>query len=340
MSVLRALLHTLRVSLRSRAALQLELLALRHQLAVLERTRPRRLRLDRVDRALWCGLAQGWAAWRTSLMIVQPETVLAWHRHGFRLFWRWKSRHRGGRPGISADIRNVIRTMSQANSLWGAPRIHGELLKLGITVSQSTVAKHMVRRQRPSSPTWRSFLCNQVDQVAAADFVVVRTATYRLLFVLVVIAHQRRRILHIGVTAHPTAAWTAPQLREAFPEQTVPRYLLHDRDTAFADVTRTAATMGIQDVQTAARSPWQNAYAERLIGSIRRECLDHVIVLSERGLRRILAQYVAYYQETRTHLSLAKDSPQARAVASRETGPIVATPQVGGLHHRYDRRAA
>ena len=230
--------------------------------------------------------------------------------------------------------------MSDMNPLWGAPRIHGELLKLGIDVCEATVAKYMARRQRPPSQTWRTFLTNHIDQIAAADFFVVPSITYRLLFVLVILAHQRRRVAHIAVTAHPTAAWTSQQLREAFPEDTAPRYLIHDRDHAFAALAATASGMGIEELRTAPRSPWQNAYAERLVGSIRRECLDHVIVVNETGLVRVLSRYLTYYHQSRTHLSLAKDSPHPRPIAPPTLGPVVAIPLVGGLHHRYDRRAA
>jgi putative transposase len=339
-AIVRSVLRTLRASICTRAALQLEIFALRHQLHVLERARPRRILLTRSDRLVWVWLSRIWQGWRAALVIVKPDTVLAWHRRGFRLFWRWKSRTRLGRPGVLPDVRALIRTMSEANPLWGAPRIHGELLKLGIDVSQASVTKYMARRRRPPLQTWRTFLANHVEQLMAADFFVVPTATYRLLFVLVILAHHRRRLVHIAVTAHPTAAWTAQQLREAFPEDTAPRYLVHDRDAAFAAVQGTVHGLGIQDVRTAPRAPWQNAYAERVIGSIRRECLDHVIIVSEAGLRRVLARYVKYYHDTRTHLSLAKDAPRSRPVAAPEVGPIVAVPEVGGLHHRYERRAA
>jgi len=298
------------------------------------------VRFTGADRVLWVWLSRVWDEWRATVLIVRPETVLAWHRRGFRLFWTWRSRRRLGRPGVPADVRQLIRAMAEANPLWGAPRIHGELLKLGIGVSQATVAKYMPRHRRPPSQTWRTFLANHVNQIAAADFFVVPTVTYRLLFVFVILAHHRRRIVHVAVTAHPTAAWTAQQLREAFPEDAAPRYLVHDRDHAFAALAATANGMGIEEIHTAARSPWQNAYAERLIGSIRRECLDHVIVLNEVGLSRILTQYLTYYHQSRTHLSLAKDSPRPRPIALPTCGPIVAIPQVGGLHHRYDRRAA
>lgn len=230
--------------------------------------------------------------------------------------------------------------MADANPLWGAPRIHGERLKRGIAISQATVAKYMPRRRRPPSQTWRTFLANHVDQIAAADFFVVPTVTYQLLFVLVILAHRRRTVVHIGVTAQPTTAWTAQQLREAFPEDTAPRYLVHDRDHAFAALAATVGGLGIEDRPTAPHAPWQNAYVERLIGSIRRECLDHVIVVNEAGLSRMLRRYLTYYHQSRTHLALAKDAPQPRPIASPAVGPVIATPQVGGLHHRYDRRAA
>ncbi|OLC78131.1 MAG: integrase [Acidobacteria bacterium 13_1_40CM_4_65_8] len=339
-SVLLSLVLTLRGLARSRAALHLEVLALRHQLHVLQRSRPRRVPLVKTDRWLWVCLSHLWAEWRTALVIVQPETVIAWHRHAFRLFWTWKSRRRIGRPTVRPDVRALIRTMSQSNRLWGAPRIHGELLKLGINVSQATVTKYMVRRRQPPSQTWRTFLANHIGQIVAADFFVVPTATCQLLFVLVILAHERRRVVHVGVTHHPTAAWTAQQLREAFPWNDAPRYLLRDRDSAFNAWAKTATAMDIQEVLTAARSPCQNAYAERLIGSTRRECLDHVIVRDERGLRRVLSAYVEYYLRSRTHLSLNKDAPVSRAVFAPADGRIVAIPQLGGLHHRYERRAA
>lgn len=340
MSVLLSILRALRTSMRTRAALQLEILALRHQLQVLARSRPSRVPLTRADRLLWVWLSRVWREWRTAIVIVKPETVVAWHRRGFRLFWTWKSRGRSGRPSVHADIRALIRTMSGANPLWGAPRIHGELLKLGIDVSQATVAKYMVRRRRPPSQTWRTFLANHVTQIMAADFFVVPTVTYRLLFVLVILDHQRRRVMHVAVTEHPTAAWAVQQLRDAFPWDDVPRYLIHDRDHAFDGWRHTAKAMGIEEVLTTPRSPWQNACAERFIGSARRECLDHVIVFNATGLRRLLKQYCGYYNQSRTHLSLMKDSPVPRPIMAPDTGPIVAIPQVGGLHHRYERRVA
>ncbi len=339
-AVFLSFLRTLRGLAQSRAALHLEMLALRHQLQVFERSRPRRVRLVKTDRWLWVWLSRVWAGWRTALVIVEPETVIAWHRRGIRLFWTWKSRRRTGRPTVPAEVRALIRTMSHTNALWGAPRIHGELLKLGMNVCQATVAKYMVRHRRPPSQTWRTFLANHVGQMVAADFFVVPTATGRLLFVLVLLAHERRRVMHVAVTDHPTAAWTAQQLREAFPWDEAPRYLLRDRDHTFKAWANTATAMDIHEILTAPRSPWQNAYVERFIGSVRRECLDHVIVCTESGLRRVLNAYVEYYLRSRTHLALDKDAPVSRPVASPADGSIVAISQLGGLHHRYERRAA
>jgi len=262
-SVLVSLLLTARSGLRSRAALQLEVLALRHQLQVLHRSRPRHVRLAHVDRLCWVCLSRVWSDWRAALVIVQPETVIAWHRRGFRAFWAWKSRRRAGRLSAPADVQALIRTMADGNPQWGAPRIHGELLKLGIKISQTTVAKYLVRRRPSPSQSWRTFLTNHVSQIVAADFFVVPTATCRLLFVLVILSHERRRVVHIGVTDHPTAAWTAQQLREAFPWDDAPRYLLRDRDHAFDGWAYTSKALGIEEILTAPRSPWQNAYVER-----------------------------------------------------------------------------
>ena len=340
MSVFLSLLLTLRSCARSRVVLQLEMLALRHQLQVLQRSRPRRLRLAQADRVLWVWLSRVWTNWQTALVLVKPETVIAWHRRGFRAFWRWKSQRRIGRPSVPREVRTLIRTMSEANPRWGAPRIHGELLKLGIDVAQATVAKYMVQRRHPPSQTWRTFLANHRSQIVAADFFVVPTAACGLLFVLVLLSHERRRVVHVAVTDQPTAQWTVQQLREAFPCDHAPRYLVRDSDHAFDGWTAAANAMGIEEVLTAPRSPWQNAYAERFIGSARRECLDHVIVLSARGLQRLMNLYCDYYERSRTHLSLDKDAPIPRAIAPVGGGRVVAIPQVGGLHHRYERRAA
>jgi putative transposase len=340
LSVVLSLIMAARRTMRTRAALQLEILALRHQLQVLERSHPQRIRLTACDRLLWAWLSRVWAQWRSALVIVRPDTVVGWHRRGFRLLWAWKSRHRLGRPTVSREVRALIRTMSETNPLWGTPRVHGELLKLGIDVSQATVAKYMRRHSRPPSQSWRTFLANHLEQITAADFFVVPTATGRLLFVLVLLAHHRRHVVHVAVTAHPTAAWTAQQVREAFPWDAAPGYLLHDRDLSFAGLGATAEAMGVTNVLTAPRAPWQNPYVERVIGSIRRECLDHVIVFNAAGLRRVLKRYLEYYERSRTHLSLDKDAPISRGVSRQTDARIIAIPQVNGLHHRYERLAA
>lgn len=336
------LLSPLRDCFRTRAILQAEIIALRHQLLVLQRSnRGRRLRLKLFDRLLWVWLSQLWSGWRSALLIGKPETVMAWHRVGFRLFWRWKSRHREGRPSVSPDVRDLIRRMSLANPQWGAPRIHGELLKLGIQLSQATVAKYMVRPRKPPSQTWRTFLKNHMKDLVSADFFVVPTISFPVLFVFVMLGHDRRRPIHFAITENPTAEWTARQLLEAFPWDSAPRYLLRDRDGSYGEKFHEAAGwLGIREVLTAPQSPWQNAYVERLIGSIRRECLNHVIVLDESSLRRILKSYFEYYDHTRTHLALEKNSPVPRSVQPPEWGRVVELPQVGGLHHRYERRAA
>ena len=231
--------------------------------------------------------------------------------------------------------------MSKANPLWGAPRLHGELLKLGIQISQATVAKYMARKRKPPSQTWRTFWENHVKELVSIDFLVVPTVSFRVLFVFVVLAHDRRRAIHFNVTAHPTAEWTAQQIAEAFPWASAPRYLLRDRDAVYGESFRKRVLeMGIHEVLSAPRSPWQNPYVERLMGSIRRECLDHVIVLNESSLRRILKSYFQYYERTRTHLALEKDAPEGRAIQPPEVGVVLEFPEVGGLHHRYERRAA
>jgi len=273
--------------------------------------------------------------------MVQPDTVLSWHRRAFAWHWTMKSRRLPGRPEVAANIRDLIRRMRQANPLWGAPRIHGELLKLGIKVAPSTVARYLPRPRKPPSQTWRAFLTNHLAQTAAIDFFTVPTATFRVLFVFIVLAHERRRVLHFGVTEHPTQEWTMQQMREACPWDEAPRYVLRDRDAIYGkDFAAMTRAMGMKEVLTAPRCPWQNPFVERLVGSIRRECLDHVIVWNERSLRRTLQSYFAYYQRSRTHLSLGKDAPEPRAVEPPEQGCVVAIPQVGGLHHRYQRRAA
>jgi hypothetical protein len=331
-----------RAGLRSRQNLLLENLALRHQLLVLSR-RPNRPRLTPLDRALWAWLSQAWRGWKSRLCLVQPSTVIQWHRAGLRLFWRWKSRPRTiGRTAISPDIIRLIREMSRANPLWGAPRIHGELLKLGLVVSQRTVAKYMIQRvRRPPSQNRKTFLRNHLSSMVSVDFLTVPTLTFQVLYVFIVLSHHRRRVLHFNVVDCPSATWAAQQLREAFPFASPPKYLLRDRDSIYGlEFQRRAASLRFQELRIAPRSPWQTPYVERFIGSIRRECLDHVIVLNQAHLKRVLDSYLTYYHRSRSHLSLEKDSPESRPVQGVDEGMIVVLPQVGGLHHRYERRAA
>jgi putative transposase len=268
--------------------------------------------------------------------------VVRWHRQGFRFYWRWKSRYRWpGRPRVSREIRELIRQMSQANPLWGAPRIHGELLKLGTDVSQATVSKYMIKPEHRPSPSWQAFLNNHARDIVSIDFFTVPTATFRVLYVFLVLDNARRKILHFNVTTSPTAIWTGQQIAEAFPWDTAPRYMIRDQDRIYGTVFRRRVTsIGIEQVVTARRSPWQNPYVERVIGSIRRECLDHVLILDERHLKRVLRDYLDYYHQSRTHLGLEKDCPVPRSVEPLEAGDIQVEPILGGLHHRYSRRVA
>jgi transposase InsO family protein len=322
------------------AAVSLENVALRSQLAVLQRSVPRP-KVYRRDRLVWVGLSQLWAGWRSSLFIVRPATVLAWHRKGFQLYWRWKSRaHPVGRPQLDSELRHLIRRMASENPTWGRRRIQSELRFLGYEVAELTVAKYMQRPSPRPSSTWRTFLGAHIGEIVAIDFFVVPTLTFQLLFGFLILRHHRRELVHINVTDHPAAAWAAHQLVESFPEETAPKYLLRDRDAIYGSVfVRRVKGLGMSEILIAPRAPWQNPFAERIIGSIRRECLDHVIVLNERHLRRLLRRYLAYYNATRPHQSLHNDSPHRREVQTPAGGRIVAIPQVGGLHHRYQRAA-
>jgi transposase InsO family protein len=319
----------------------LEILALRHQLGVLQRS-VKRPKLTPADRFLWAWLSSVWKGWESRVSIVKAATVIGWHRKGFGLFWSWKI-HQGkpGRPAVPKEVRQLIRMLSRENPLWGAPHIHGELLKLGINIGETSVSKYMVRHRKPPSQTWRTFLDNHLKTMVSVDFFVVPTIRFQILYVFVVLAHERRRIVHFAVTSHPTAEWTAQQMREAFPWDAVPRYLLRDRDRIFGDdFVKQVKAMGIKQVLSAPRSPWQRAYVERVIGTIRRECLDHLIVFNERSLHRHLQTFVDYYHRSRVHLALEKDTPEARPIQPPESGQIVSTPVLDGLHHRYERRAA
>ena len=341
MAWLATLFSMLRGGFRSRASLQIENLALRHQLGIYRRT-CRRPRIRPRDRILWGWLSRVWPGWREAIVIVRPETVIAWRRKKFREYWTKLSRSgKPGRPAIPKEIRDLIRRMSLANPLWGAPHIVGELKKIGITLPRSTVAKYMVRHRKPPSQSWKSFLKNHIADMVAVDFFIVPTVRNQVLFVFLILAHHRRRVLHFNITTNPTAEWAAQQIVETFPWDSAPRYLLRDRDGVYGEYfQRRVNNMGIEQVVTAPRSPWQNAYVERLIGSIRRECLDHVIVMNERHLRRILASYFRYYHRWRVHQSLEVDCPEHRDVHSMDRGRVVEVDHIGGLHHHYQRVAA
>ena len=321
---------------KSKSRLEAENAALRRQLIVLQRKVRGRVHFTNSDRLFFIQLYRWFPSVLKVITIMRPETIVRWHRAGFRRYWRWKSRSLGGRPQIEADLRALIRRMSIDNPLWGAPRIHGELLKLGFEVAQSSVAKYMVKRHGPPSPGWRTFLRNHAPDIAAMDLFVAPTIGFNLLYGFILVRLARRRLVWVAVTPNPTAEWIARQISEAFPWNEAPRYLIRDRDGVYGTtVTRRMRAMGIRDKPIAPGSPWQNCFAERLIGSIRRECLDHFVVLGEAHLRRILGAYAAYYNVSRTHRSLDKDAPFSRPV--QRAGSIHSYAILGGLHHHYVR---
>ncbi len=302
----------------------------------------KRPKIRLADRILWSLLSRAWSDWKNALIFVKPDTVIRWQCKRFKEHWTRLSRNgKPGRPATPKEVQELIRTMSAMNPTWGSPHIVGELAKLGISASKSTVEKYMVRTKKPPSQTWRSFLENHAREIVSIDFIVAPTVRFTMLYVLVILSIDRRRVIHFNVTAHPTADWTAQQVIEAFPWDTAPKYLLRDRDAIYGDwFRRRVKNMGIEEVLTAYRCPWQNPYSERLNGSIRRECLDRVIIFSEAHLRRILKEYFEYYNHYRVHQSLEMDAPEGREVQSPERGNVIAIPHVGGLHHTYERRAA
>lgn len=335
-----AILHALGMFVadlfKSGSRLEAENLFLRHQLTIALRQAPPRLRLRGSDRALLIGMTRLWPGLLGAAQVVQPETILRWHRASFKMFWRWRSRNRVGRPKIDRGLRDLIQRMSRENSLWGASRIHGELLMLGFEVAQSTVSKYMTRPSKPPSQSWKTFLRNHAQAIAAIDLCVVPTLTFDRLFAFLVLGHARRQLLWVEVTRHPTAEWLARQITEAFPWASAPAYLVRDNDSAYGHVfTSRLRAMGIRDRPISPRSPWQNGIAERLIGTLRRECLDRMLIFGESHLRRVLSAYAAYYNQARTHLALQKDAPLHRA--AQRSGGIVAIPILAGLHHQYVR---
>jgi len=340
MAFVVACFHFLRAFVRSRAITAAENLALRQQLAIYhrEKSRPRIRLQDRLFSVLLRRCFSGWADW---LIVVKPETVIRWHRTGFRLFWRWKSRGKPGRPQISRKLIALIQKMAKENVTWGAPRIQAELHLLGHDIAEATVAKYMPRRSGPPTQSWKTFLKNHIGSLVSIDFFVVPTATFHLLYGFLILAHDRRRVLHYNVTTSPSSAWVCQQFREAFPFDTAPDYLIRDRDGIYGEaVSRCLASLGVEEVITPPRSPWQNPFVERLVGTLRRELLDHVIVLNEAHLMQLLDEYFkTYYHTSRTHRSLDQNSPDPRAVEPPEQGEVTAIPLVGGLHHRYTRAA-
>ncbi len=343
--LLSLLLHLFPRILRSRGDLLLENLALRQQLGVLTRKYPRP-QFAAADKFFWVMLRRLWLGWKRALTLVRPETVVRWHREGFRQYWAWISRRRvrAGRTLVSRELRQLIFRMVADNPTWGAPRIHGELKMLGFDISERSVSRWMRRAPRDVdlAKRWMAFLNNHREAIAAMDFFTVPTLTFNVLYCFFVIAHDRRRILHFNVTRHPSSVWVIQQLREAFPYDSAPGYLIFDRDTTFnAEVTDTAKSFGIEPKRTSFRSPWQNGVAERWVGSCRRELMDHVIVVNERHPKRLMNEYVRYYHEDRTHITLAKGTPAGREAATTFEAPhrVVSTPRLGGLHHRYDLAA-
>src|ERR1700738_2336218 len=321
---------------KSKIRLEAENATLRHQLVVLRRKLKGPARLTNNDRCFFVQLYRWFPSILSVLMIIRPETLVRWHRAGFRRYWRWKSCRRGGRPPIEAELRALIRQMSRENLLWGAPRIHGELLKLGFELAQSSVAKYMVKHRGPPSQGWRTFLRNHAPDIAAMDLFVVPTIGFDRLYAFVIVRLDRRDPLWINVTANPTAEWVARQITEAFPWDGAPGYMIRDRDRIYGSfVTRRLRAMGIRDKPTAPGSPWQNGFGGRLIGSIRRGGVDNMFVLGGGDLRRILKSYADYYNGVRTHRSLNKDAPVSRLV--QRAGVIRSRAILGGLHHHYVR---
>jgi len=345
LALMRVLLDFVRAIARSRTDLVIENLALRQQVAALKRERPRPV-LNDMDRLFWVALREKWSDWANALILVKPETVVRWHRAAFKRHWARLSSdgRQAGRPRVSKEIKALIRKMATENSGWGARRIHAELLKLGIGIGEATVSRYLPKR--PADPDkvarWKAFLKNHKPEIAAMDFVTIPTASFKVLYCLIIIHHDRRRILHFNVTANPTAAWVLQQLREVFFDDPHIRYLIHDRDSKFAGVVEWLKTAGAKSVRTAYRSPWQNGICERFCLTLRIELLDHVVVCNEAHARRLIADFLSYYHQDRCHLSLGKDCPEPRPIQDRPPGgaEVVAFPRVGGIHPRYEWREA
>lgn len=325
--------------LKGKRDLILENLALRQQLAIQQRS-IKTPKITNIDRIFWVWLSKIWSYWKSALIIVKPETVVHWHHKGFKLYWRWKS-HRAGRPTTDWELIKLIRKFQKENLSWSPQRIQGELAKLGYTVCDNTVAKYMQKHSGDdaSRQQWLTFLRNHAKYIVGIDFLVARTIFFKAIYVFIAISHDRRRILHFGVTLKPHSQWAIQQLRETFAFDETTKYVLRDNDKIFSDDLKLhIKRFGLKDTPTATRSPWQNPIAERVIGTLRRECLDHMIILNERHLHSVLDEYInEYYNVSRTHMSLEKDSPVHRPVQTN--GNIVSKAVLGGLHHNYSRVA-
>ena len=324
---------------RSNTTIIAENIALRHQIQVLNRT-AKRPKIRKRDRIFWVLLSKTWIGWKNSLFIVKPETVIKWHRQSFKLYWKRKSKRKIGRPNIDYKIIALIHKMSKENSTWGAPHIQSELKLLGYDVAESTVAKYMIKERKPPSQTWRTFLKNHMHNTVAIDFFTIPTATFQIYYVFLVLRHSDRKILHFNVTTNPTAQWTANQIVETFPYDTAPKYLIRDRDSIYGNYFQCRIkNMEIEEVKISYRSPWQSPYVERLVGTIRRECFNHIIVLNEKHLRKIMKEYQKYYNQIRPHLSLFRNSPIPRNIEVPSDGNVSSIEILGGLHHSYSHAA-
>ena len=322
---------------KSKESIQLENILLRKQIDILMRSGKRSTVTNR-DRAVFVFLSKLYPKWKESFLIFQPDTLIRWHKKGFKLYWWYKSKNKGGRSPINIELIELIKKMSKENPLWGAPRIHGELLMLGFKVSQSTVSYYIPKKTHPSGQSWLTFLHNHLKETISVDFFSIPTLTYSLLHVFVILSHDRRKLIHFNVTKHPTDEWTSRQVIEACPWVTDYKYLIRDRDSRYAESFKERLSqLNIEDIKTSYRSPWQNGYVERVIGSIKRECLDHVIIINENHLTNILHSYVKYYHNSRTHLGLNKNCPNPRTPQPIIYGNIHIASEVGGLHHRYER---
>ena len=337
--MLKSLFLFFRKLFTTKAQLILENLFLTKQLEIYQRNDPK-LKIKRTDRMFFSLMKDILSNWKERIFIVKPNTIIKWHREGFRIYWKWKSKPKGGRPKLSREVINLIKQMANDNQSWGAPRIHGELKKLGFDISESTVQRYMPKKwKRTTGQNWKTFLKNHLKEIISIDFLSVPTIHFKLVHILVVIEHYRRKLIYFNVTKNPTEEWSIQQIRNLLFDNDTPKYLIRDRDKKYGRVVNGRKNrFGINELVTAYRSPWQNGYVERVIGSIKRECFDHLIILNENHLRTILADYFSYYNKYRTHLGINKDLLEGRAIQAE--GTIYKIPVVNGLHHVYFRQAA